>query len=149
MSSISTRAQAGFAKSSAYDQHRPPYSPSIVQLLLDNLRISGKKHAKVLDLAAGTGKFTEALAARDEQFEIIAVEPHDEMRQVLADKKLPGVTVVKGKGDSIPMEDQSVDAVLCAQVGNVSELSFPSAHVKASWHPSAVFVVIDELRKAR
>lgn len=114
---INERAQTGFSKSAAYDQHRPAYTPTVVQLLLENLRVDGKKHAKVLDLAAGTGKFTEALAAREEQYEIIAVEPHDEMRQVLVDKKLSGVTAVSGKGDSIPLDDQSVDAVICAQVG--------------------------------
>ena len=121
---ISERAQTGFAKSAAYDQHRPAYTPTVVQLLLDNLRVSGKKHAKLLDLAAGTGKFTEALAAREEQYEIVAVEPHDEMRGVLAEKKLAGVSVMAGKGDSIPLEDGSVDAVLCAQVGD--DLDFSS-----------------------
>lgn len=102
---INENAQTGFAKSAAYDQHRPSYTPSIVQLLLEKVRVSGKNGAKILDLAAGTGKFTEALAARDEKYQIIAVEPHPQMRAVLADKKLPGVTVEDGKADSIPLED--------------------------------------------
>lgn len=114
---LDERAKIGFAKSSAYDQNRPTYSSSIVQLVLEKLKVAGKHNAKILDLAAGTGKFTEALAARDEQFEIVAVEPHDDMRQVLDDKKLPGVTVKAGKADGIPLPDESVDAVICAQVG--------------------------------
>lgn len=114
---ISERAQTGFAKSAAYDQHRPAYTSTVVQLLLENLRVSGKKHAKLLDLAAGTGKFTEAIAAREEEFEVVAVEPHDEMRLVLEEKGLKSVTVLAGKADSIPVEDESVDAVICAQVG--------------------------------
>ena len=114
---INERAQTGFAKSAAYDQYRPTYTPTVVQLLLDKLSISGKTGAKILDLAAGTGKFTEALAAREEQFVLVAVEPHGGMRQVLEDKKLSGVRVLNGKADSIPLEDASVDAVICAQVG--------------------------------
>ena len=42
---------------------------------------------------------------------------HDGMRQVLEDKKLAGVTVKAGRADKIPLEDASLDAVVCAQVG--------------------------------
>ena len=52
--------------------------------------------------------------------EIIAIEPHDGMREVLEAKKLPGVRVVKGMGDSMPsVADESVDAVTVAQVGHL------------------------------
>ncbi|KAI5358642.1 putative methyltransferase type 11, S-adenosyl-L-methionine-dependent methyltransferase [Septoria linicola] len=115
-SEFNARAQNGFAKSSLYDQHRPTYSPTIVQYILDQLRVTGKKHATIVDLAAGTGKFTEALAAREENFKIIAVEPHQQMREVLESKKLKGVTVVNGMGDSMPsVGDETVDAVTVAQ----------------------------------
>lgn len=117
---INERAQSGFAKSSAYDAHRPTYSPTVVQFLLDRLGVAGQKNARILDLAAGTGKFTEALAAREERYDIVAVEPHDGMREVLATKKLPRVTVVPGTGESMPsVEDASVDAVIVAQVGYI------------------------------
>lgn len=115
---LNARAQNGFSNSTAYDSHRPAYSPTIVQTLLEELRVSGAKNATILDLAAGTGKFTEALAARDEKFRIIAVEPHADMRDVLAKKGLEGVSVVEGMADSMPeIEDESVDAVTVAQVG--------------------------------
>ena len=114
---LDERAQIGFAKSAAYDQYRPTYSSTVVQFLLEKLNVAGKNGAKILDLAAGTGKFTEALAARDEKFQIVAVEPHDGMRQVLDEKKLPGVITKSGKADGIPLKDESVDAVICAQVG--------------------------------
>lgn len=61
---ISERAQSGFAKSAAYDQHRPAYTSTVVEVLLKNLGVSGKNGAVIVDLAAGTGKFTGALAAR-------------------------------------------------------------------------------------
>ena len=114
---ISETAQTGFAKSDAYDQHRPTYTPSIVQLLLEKVGVAGKHGAKILDLAAGTGKFTEAIAAREERYQIVAVEPHGGMRKVLDEKKLSGVIMKDGKADNLPLDDESVDAVICAQVG--------------------------------
>lgn len=118
---LNARAQKGFAKSHAYDQHRPSYSASSVQFLLEQTRVSGRKHARVVDLAAGTGKFTELLAGREEEeFEILAVEPHEQMREVLASKQLKGVTVMEGMAhDMSGIEDESVDAVFVAQVCKV------------------------------
>jgi ubiquinone/menaquinone biosynthesis C-methylase UbiE len=113
---INDRAQAGFANSTAYDSHRPTYSASSVQVLLEQLDVEGKKGAVIVDLAAGTGKFTEALAGREEGFRIIAVEPHEDMRKVLEGKNLEGVSVVDGLADSMAsVEDESVDAVTVAQ----------------------------------
>ncbi|KJX94565.1 2-heptaprenyl-1 4-naphthoquinone methyltransferase like protein [Zymoseptoria brevis] len=113
---INDRAQAGFANSTAYDSHRPAYSDTITQVLLEQLDVEGKQGAVVVDLAAGTGKFTEALAKREEGFRIIAVEPHHDMRKVLEGKQLKGVSVVDGVADSMSsLEDESVDALTIAQ----------------------------------
>jgi len=123
---INERAAKGFTNAANYDKYRPSYTPTATEELLKQCRVSGKKHAKILDLAAGSGKFTEVLAQRPEQYEIIAVEPHDVMRQVLEQKRLPKVTSKAGKADGIPLDDESVDAVICAQVGN-NPLSFRPA----------------------
>jgi SAM-dependent methyltransferase len=120
---INARAQSGFAKSAAYDEHRPTYSPTATEYLLQQLKVAGKRHAKVLDLAAGTGKFTEGLARRAEDFEIVAVEPHDGMRAVLEAKGLQHVSVENGVADRIPLESESVDAVVAAQVGHLPTLT--------------------------
>ena len=116
-SSINAQARNGFAKSAAYDQHRPTYPAASVQELLEQCRVAGRKGSVVVDLAAGTGKFTEALVARVEEFEVVAVEPHDGMRDVLARKSLPRTQTKDGKADAVPMESASVDAVIAAQVG--------------------------------
>ena len=78
--------------------------------------MAGKHGAKIIDLAAGTGKLTEALAAREERYDILAVEPHDGMRDVLAAKALPRVKVVAGTAEAIPCADEAVDAVVVGQV---------------------------------
>ncbi|KAF2209918.1 hypothetical protein CERZMDRAFT_60985 [Cercospora zeae-maydis SCOH1-5] len=115
-SELNARALNGFAKSTLYDQHRPAYTATGVQYLLEQLRVADKEHATIVDLAAGTGKFTEALAARHEDFRIIAVEPHEQMRRVLESKNLKGVTVVDGMSDDMSaLQDGSVDAVTIAQ----------------------------------
>jgi len=42
------------------------------------------------------------------------------MRKVLEDKRLSGVEVKDGLSTSIPLPDESVDAVIIAQVGQVT-----------------------------
>lgn len=110
-------ASRGFAAASSYDQHRPSYPPQAVEQLLTYLQVSGLRGARILDLAAGTGKFTELLAKRGEEFEIIAVEPHEGMRRELEKKNLKGVKVLEGDAVTIPLATHSVDAMIVAQVG--------------------------------
>lgn len=113
---VEDAAIRGFAKASAYDAHRPSYPADAVESLLQKVQVAGVKGARIIDLAAGTGKFTELIAKRPEGFEITAVEPLDEMRAELEKKQLNGVRVVKGEATSIAVESQSVDAVIVAQV---------------------------------
>jgi SAM-dependent methyltransferase len=61
-----------------------------------------------VDVAAGTGLFTRALERRVRQ--VIAVEPDDRMRAVLAARS-PGVRAVAGRGEAIPVPDASADGV--------------------------------------
>jgi SAM-dependent methyltransferase len=61
-----------------------------------------------VDIAAGTGLFTRALQRRVP--EVIAVEPDDRMRAVLAARS-PGVRAVAGRGEAIPLPDASADGV--------------------------------------
>jgi SAM-dependent methyltransferase len=110
-------AQTGFKSAAAYDTGRPSYAPEVVESLLKHLDVAGVKHAKILDLAAGTGKFTEALAARPEEYEIVAVEPHDDMRAQLSQKALKNVAVLKGNAENMEgVNDKTFDAVIVAQV---------------------------------
>lgn len=113
---LSARAVSGFSNSAHYDRHRPSYPADAVETLLDAVRVAGVPGATIIDLAAGTGKFTEVLVKRDEEYEILAVEPHQEMREELEKKNLKNVTVKDGLSTSIPAENESIDAVIAAQV---------------------------------
>lgn len=110
-------ALTGFAPAAAYDAHRPSYPEEAVSQLLQALGVAGIKGTSVADLAAGTGKFTELLAQRPEGYEIVAIEPHDGMREQLEQKHLPGVRVLKGTADSMTqIPDESLDCMVAAQV---------------------------------
>jgi 16S rRNA A1518/A1519 N6-dimethyltransferase RsmA/KsgA/DIM1 with predicted DNA glycosylase/AP lyase activity len=80
--SLAPQADNGFRDASSYDQHRPSYPSSAVASLLRRLNIAGQSQAKIVEIGAGTGKFTELLVGKDERYEIVAVEPHQEMRRV-------------------------------------------------------------------
>ena len=116
-SGLKPEAQTGFAAADAYDAHRPTFTPDAVETLLKKLEVAGVDRARVADLAAGTGKFTEILSARPENFEIVAIEPHDAMRKQLSRKQLRGVSVVKGAAEDLSeLEDGSFAALVAAQV---------------------------------
>jgi len=87
----------------SYDQVRPGPAPAAVDWLVP------PRCAVAVDLAAGTGLFTRALAGRAGQ--VIAVEPDRRMRRVLAERS-PGVRVLDGRAEEIPLPDNCADAVL-------------------------------------
>lgn len=91
---IDTSAEKGFQDALAYDAYRPSYPPPTVDKLLSLLPSDAHRPLKVVDLAAGTGKFTELLAAQVDK--IKAVEPHRQMREVLYRKSFEKVEVLDG-----------------------------------------------------
>ncbi|KAL7901119.1 S-adenosyl-L-methionine-dependent methyltransferase [Trichoderma sp. SZMC 28014] len=108
-------SSTGFKDAKAYDTHRPSYPAEAVQSLLTHLGVAGKSKARIIDLAAGTGKFTELLAARPEEYEILAVEPTGSMRETLVEKGLRGVTAKEGTAEKMDVEDGWADGIVIAQ----------------------------------
>ena len=85
-----------------YDRVRPgPPDEALDWLVPQNCQLA-------VDVAAGTGVFTRAVQRRAAQ--VIAVEPDDRMRAVLAARS-PGVRAVAGRGEAIPVPDASADGV--------------------------------------
>jgi ubiquinone/menaquinone biosynthesis C-methylase UbiE len=93
------------AVASAYERFRPGPPSSAIDWMLP----SGA--SVVVDLAAGTGAMTRDLVGRVAS--VIAIEPDDRMRTVLAEN-LPAIDARKGTGEAMPIADASVDAVLAA-----------------------------------
>ena len=98
-----TRAASFAGVADAYDRGRPGYAAAAIEWLL------GPRPLRVADLGAGTGKLTEALVRAGHQ--VIAVEPLDEMRAILR-RRVPAAVALPGRAESIPLPDDSVDAVV-------------------------------------
>jgi ubiquinone/menaquinone biosynthesis C-methylase UbiE len=91
---------------SQYDAVRPDYAPAALARAQDVLELEAD--SRVVDLAAGSGTLTRALADRFR--DLVAVEPDDEMRAVLA-RRSPDVDVLAGTAEHMPLADASADAV--------------------------------------
>ncbi|MDI2595491.1 methyltransferase domain-containing protein [Pseudomonas sp. 681] len=104
-------AAAGYKTSAdTYVRGRPDYPPQVADWLTGTLGLDDDK--TVLDLGAGTGKFTGRLVATGAQ--VIAVEPVPQMLDKLS-AAFPDVLAVNGTATDLPLPDASVDVVVCAQ----------------------------------
>jgi SAM-dependent methyltransferase len=104
-----------------YDSIRPTYPvPAIVRAL-------GAEPVRVLDLGAGTGLLTSALRAAGH--EVVAVEPDEQMRAVAAERH-PGLRLLAGSAEEIPLPGASVDAVVVGQAYHwfTPEKALPEIH---------------------
>jgi SAM-dependent methyltransferase len=94
------------AVADVYERGRPLYPAEAIDWLVP-------AHARrVADIGAGTGKLTRQL--RERGLDVIAVEPSAGMREQLR-RAVPGVPVLAGTGEQIPLADSSVDLVIVAQ----------------------------------
>jgi ubiquinone/menaquinone biosynthesis C-methylase UbiE len=91
--------------SELYERVRLEYWPASVDRLTEALELDPS--AEVLDLAAGTGKLTRALAPRFHR--VVAVEPNAAMRALIR-----GVETFEGTAERIPLPDSEFDAVFVA-----------------------------------
>lgn len=90
---------------SHYERYRPGPPVEAVDWLLPT------HVGRIVDLGAGTGALTRLLIDRAD--EVVAVEPDDRMRSVLTEE-VPGVRAAMGRGESMPLPDRCVDAVLAS-----------------------------------
>jgi SAM-dependent methyltransferase len=99
------RSQSFGSNASGYERFRPGPPIELIEWMLP------EGASTVVDLGAGTGGLSRLLIERVE--EVIAVEPDDRMRGELATNLL-GIRALSGQGESIPLPDQSADAVLAS-----------------------------------
>jgi ubiquinone/menaquinone biosynthesis C-methylase UbiE len=123
MPELVSRVETGFANAKNYDAYRPSYPEESVSALLEALKVLGVPEARILDLGAGTGKMTQQLVAREERYDIVAVDPHPQMLEVLIQKRLPGVKTMKGTASNMAkVSSEWADAVIVAQVRELSPI---------------------------
>ena len=122
-----------------YDAARPEYAAEALVRAQAVLGLGPE--ARVLDLAAGSGTLTRALTERFR--EVVAVEPDDEMRAVLAQRS-PGVEARGGSAERIPLPDGCADAVFVgdafhwfdgpAAVAEIARVLRPRGGVALLWN---------------
>jgi SAM-dependent methyltransferase len=104
-------AAEGFDQgAAAYERGRPGYPQAAVDWIVAHLGIDPQ--SRVLDLGAGTGKFTRLLMPTGAR--IVALEPVAGMREELA-RVVPGIEILEGTAEAIPLLDGGIDAVVAAQ----------------------------------
>jgi SAM-dependent methyltransferase len=140
---IATAAKSFAKRVPEYEAGRPEYP----EALLDDLPLTGAR--AVLDLGAGTGKFTKMLASRLENMKaagatkLFAVEPVGEMANRLAERGLP-VELRAGSAEAIPLPDGAVDLISCAQsfhwfdyepaAAEIHRVLAPGGHLALIWN---------------
>ncbi|WP_188110465.1 class I SAM-dependent methyltransferase [Aeromicrobium ginsengisoli] len=107
------------AAADTYDRARPPYPDEVVDWLLDGVA------GPVVDVGAGTGKLTAALAARRDG--IVAVEPDAGMRSLLA--RIPGIDARAGSAEEVPVSDGATSLVTMAQAWHWVDVPRASAEL--------------------
>ena len=113
-------AAEGFGRNSSnYEANRPGYTPEAVKIIAQavaSVSSIGKGiQCQVLELGAGTGKLTEQLVRElPTSTRYLASEPSRNFLDALREKSL-GVETVETSAASIPLPDNSVQAVVCAQ----------------------------------
>ena len=143
-SSINAAAAVGFQRGADdYERARPSYPSEAIDLIVRECRLG--PGVSVCDLAAGTGKLTRLLVPSGAQ--LIAVEPVAAMREQLA-TAVPGVDVVDGTAEAIPLGDASVDALTVAQAFHWfdPERALPELHrvLRPGGHLVLIWNVRDE-----
>jgi ubiquinone/menaquinone biosynthesis C-methylase UbiE len=113
---INEVAAAGFDSSAdLYDRVRPEYPQRPIDYLLEVL--NANSNANILELGAGTGKFTKILMASN--LNVTAVEPvagmREKLKSILPPDSFPRLKVLQGSAESIPVVDKSIDLVIVAQ----------------------------------
>ncbi|WP_406154073.1 class I SAM-dependent methyltransferase [Streptomyces sp. NBC_01023] len=106
-----SRAHSFNAAAAAYAANRPSYPPALLDAV-EELAGRPLAGARVADVGAGTGIATALLHERGAQ--VVAVEPGDGMAEQFR-RTLPGVPVVRGDGNNLPLADASADFITYAQ----------------------------------
>ncbi|KAI1457441.1 S-adenosyl-L-methionine-dependent methyltransferase [Annulohypoxylon moriforme] len=141
-STLPKAAEEGFKDAASYDAYRPSYPPEALEKFLTNLKVAQQPLSKIVEIASGTGKFTELVSQRPEGFVVKAIEPHHTMREKLVQKDLPGIEVIDGKADKMPVDDEWGDACVAAQAFHWFATPEALKEIHRVLRPGAVFGAI-------
>jgi SAM-dependent methyltransferase len=131
-------ATRGFGRAAdAYDRGRPGYPEAAIDWLAERLDLHPGR--TVVDLAAGTGKFTHLLVPTGA--EVIAVEPIAEMRD-----RIRGARALEGTAEAIPLPDASADALTAAQAFHWFRAAEALAEIRRVLRPGGGLALVWNIR---
>ncbi|XP_062597945.1 uncharacterized protein LOC134259372 [Saccostrea cucullata] len=113
-------AKAGFVDGGNYETYRPGYTDEVVKEVISMATDSVEScdddcEYDILELGAGTGKFTECLFKLCPQgMKVLVTEPSSDFVKTLEEKN-PGVNTRQCSANNIPLPDNSVKAIIAAQ----------------------------------
>jgi SAM-dependent methyltransferase len=116
-----------------YDRLRPRYAVAAVRWAV------GEHPLRVADVGAGTGILSRLLQRLGH--DVIAVEPDGRMRARLAAAS-PGIAVVAGTAEDIPLLDRSVDAVVAGQAYHWFDTERAHPEIARVLRPGGVFAAL-------
>jgi len=91
----------------AYDLGRPRYDDHAIGAIA----AAAGGGPRLLDVGAGTGRLSGPLLERG--FDVVAVEPLDDMRAILT-RKIGPDRALAGRAEELPLPDASVDGAVCS-----------------------------------
>lgn len=106
-----SRAHSFNSAAAQYDASRPSYPPALFDFIEEFVSrpLAG---IRVADVGAGTG--IASVLLRQRGADVIAVEPGEAMAAEFH-RVLPGVPIVRGDGNALPLADSSYDLITYAQ----------------------------------
>jgi SAM-dependent methyltransferase len=122
-----------------YERGRPSYPAAAVDWMLQRAGTV----ADVVDVGAGTGKFTASLIAHG--LAVTAVEPDPVMRARLAANH-PAVVALAGTAEALPLDDASADLVTFAQSWHWVDVPAASAEVARVLRPGGALALVWNIR---
>jgi SAM-dependent methyltransferase len=90
----------------AYERGRPRYERHVIEAIGE-----AAGGPRILDVGAGTGRLSGPLL--EAGYDMVAVEPLDEMRAILA-RNIGAERVLAGRAEALPLDDASVDGAVCS-----------------------------------
>jgi SAM-dependent methyltransferase len=91
----------------AYDFGRPRYDDHAIEAIA----AAAGGGPRLLDVGAGTGRLSGPLL--EQGFDVVAVEPLDEMRAILT-REIGADRALAGHAEELPLPDASVDGAVCS-----------------------------------
>ena len=120
------------AVADAYERGRPRYEPHVIATIGE---VAGPR---ILDVGAGTGRMSAPLLQAG--YDVVAVEPLDEMRAILAGHIGPE-RALAGRAEALPLEDASVDGAVSSDAWHWFDGERAAGELARVVRPSGAVVV--------